>query len=82
MRSRMPGSIQHATWLVLGNYRVTMMQAAPFGSRDDCAEFRRLNGPSVGGLLVERKVSTRAVVVREVARQDAAQVPLVKDQEC
>src|SRR5262249_14796233 len=53
---------------------VAMMQAADFGDRDDQAEFRRLNWPSVGCVLVERKVSPRLVIVDEVTGQNAAQV--------
>jgi hypothetical protein len=34
-----------------------MMQAADFGNRDDHAEVRRLDSPSVGCVLVEREVS-------------------------
>lgn len=34
---------------------VAMMQATEFGNRDDRADFRRLNGPSVGCILVERE---------------------------
>ena len=51
---------------------VAMMQAADFGNRDDRAEFRRLNWPSVGCVLVERKVSASLVVVRKVAGEGAA----------
>ena len=51
-----------------------MMQAADFGNRDDLAEFRRLNWPSVGCILVERKVSARSVIADEVAGEDAVQV--------
>jgi len=36
-----------------------MMQTTDFGDRDDRAEFRRLDWPSVGGILVEREVSAR-----------------------
>jgi hypothetical protein len=50
---------------------VAMMQAADFGNRGDRAEFRRLNWASVGHILVEREVSARPVIVREVAGQGA-----------
>ena len=56
-----------------------MVEATDFANRDDPAEFRPLNWPAVGCILVEREVSTRPVVVREVAGQGAAQVPFAKD---
>src|SRR5256712_12907621 len=57
-----------------------MMKATDFGNRDDRAEFRRLNWAAVGRILVEREVSTRPVVVREIASQGAAQVPFAEDE--
>src|SRR5881409_1488725 len=56
-----------------------MMQAADFGNRDDPAEFRSLSCPAVWCILVEREVSARPVIVREVAGQGAAQVLFAKD---
>ena len=44
-----------------------MVEATDFPNRDDSAEFRPLNSPALGRILVEREVSTRPVVVREVA---------------
>ena len=55
-----------------------MVEATDFANRDDRAEFRPLNWPAVGRILGERKVSTRPMVVREVASQGAAQVPFAK----
>ena len=46
---------------------VAVMQATDLGNRDDLAEFRPLNSSAVGRILVKREVSTRPVVVREVA---------------
>ena len=60
---------------------VAMVEATDFANRDDPAEFRPLNWPAVGWILVEREVSTRPVVVREVASQGAAQVPFAKDED-
>src|SRR5207247_9579286 len=57
-----------------------MVEATDFANRDDLAEFRPLNSAAVGRILVEREVSTRPVVVREVASQGAAQVPFAKDE--
>ena len=58
---------------------VAMMQATDFGNRDDRAQLGRFDWPAVGGILVEREVSARAMVVREVRNQDASQMPLAKD---
>jgi len=55
-----------------------MVEATDFANRDDRAEFRPLNWLAVGRILGERKVSTRPMVVREVASQGAAQVPFAK----
>src|SRR2546428_5480103 len=58
-----------------------MVEATDFANRDDPAEFRPLNWPAVGRILVEREVSTRPVVVREVASQGTAQVSFAKDED-
>src|SRR6516225_8778690 len=58
-----------------------MMQAPDFGNREDHARFRRLDGPSVRGVLVEREVRPSAMIVREVRGQDAAQMPLAEHDE-
>jgi hypothetical protein len=55
---------------------VAVMQATNFGNRDDRAERRWLDRPSVGCILVERQVSASPVIVREVRGEDASQVPL------
>src|SRR5437773_11525537 len=47
----------------------------------DRAPLRRLDGPAVGRILVEGEVSARPGIVREVADQDAAQVPFAKDED-
>ena len=56
-----------------------MVEATDFAKRDDAAEFRLLNWPAVGRILVERQVSACPVVVREVASQGTAQVLFAKD---
>ena len=58
-----------------------MVEATDFANREDPAEFRPLDSPAVGRILVEREVSTRPVVVREVASQGAAQVSFAKDED-
>jgi hypothetical protein len=58
-----------------------MVQATNLGNLDDHAELRWLDSPSVGCIFVERKVSSRPVIVRDVAGQDAAQVRLTKDED-
>jgi len=56
-----------------------MVEATDFANRDDPAEFRLLDWSTVGGILAQRKVSARPVVVREVASQDTAQVRFAED---
>ena len=56
-----------------------MVEATDFANRDHFAEFRPLNWAAMGRILVEREVSTRPVVVREVASQGTAQVLFAKD---
>ena len=58
---------------------VSMMQAADFGKRHDRALRRRLDGPAVGRILVEREMSASLMIVREVAGQGAAQVSFAQD---
>jgi len=58
-----------------------MVEATDFANRDDPAEFRPLNSPAAGRVLVERKVSTRPVVVCEVASQGTAQVSFAEDED-
>src|SRR3989442_4653700 len=56
-----------------------MMQATDFWNRDDHAQARWLDWPSVGCVLVEREMSASLVIVREVAGQGAAQVSFAQD---
>jgi hypothetical protein len=55
---------------------VAMMQATNFGDLDDHADLWPRDRPRVGCILVEREVSSRLVIVGEVAGQRAAQVQL------
>src|SRR5258708_36578411 len=57
---------------------VAMMQAADFWSDDDRAHLGPLDGSHVGRVLFEREMSSRAVIVDEVAGQDAARGPLAE----
>ena len=59
---------------------VTVMQATDFGNREDRAEFRWLDGSSIGRIFVEREMSARPVIIGKVARQGAAQVSFAKDE--
>jgi hypothetical protein len=59
---------------------VAVMQTTDFGDRDDRAALRRLDWATVGGVLVEREMCASLTVVREVADQDAAQVPFTEDE--
>jgi hypothetical protein len=56
-----------------------MVEATDFTKRDDPAECRPLNWPTLGRILVERQVGARPVVVREVASQGTAEVPFAED---
>ena len=56
-----------------------MMQTADFGHLQDPARLGELDGPDVGGVLVEREMRAGLVVVREVPGQDAAQVAFAED---
>jgi hypothetical protein len=58
---------------------VAVMQATNFGNRDDGAELRRLDRPSVGSILVERQVSASLVIVGEVRGEETSKVPLAED---
>jgi hypothetical protein len=58
---------------------VAMMQAADFGTRDDRAERGRLDMPSNGRVLLERKVSASPVIVREIRREDSSKMTLAED---
>ncbi len=57
-----------------------MVQATNFGNLHDRAHLGPRNGPDIRCILVEREVSSCAVIVDEVARQDAAQVPLAENE--
>src|SRR3989454_2743115 len=58
-----------------------MVEATDLANRDALAEFGPLNWAAVGRILVEREVSARPVVVREVAGESAAQVPFAEDED-
>jgi hypothetical protein len=58
-----------------------MMQPTDFGELRDRAQFRRLDRSLVGRILIERKMSSYAVVVREVAGQETAEMVLVEDKD-
>src|SRR6267143_1269260 len=59
---------------------VAMMQATDFGNLHDPARVGELDGPGVGRILVERKMSASAVIVLEVAGQDAAEVSFAENE--
>src|SRR5881628_362226 len=58
-----------------------MMQTTDFGNLHDLAHLRPLDGFHVWGVLVEREVSSCAVIVHEVAGQNVAQVPLAQNED-
>jgi len=53
---------------------VSMMQTTDFADWHDLAPLRRLDQPPVRRIFGEGEVGSGVVVVREVARQDVAQV--------
>jgi hypothetical protein len=57
-----------------------MVQAADFGKLNDLACHGELDRPDVGGVLVEREVGPRLVIVAEVAGQDATEVSVAEDE--
>ncbi len=56
-----------------------MVEPAGLWELDDLTEFRRFDFPRLGGILAERKVRARSVVVTKVAAQDSSQMTLVED---
>jgi len=58
-----------------------MVQTTDFGNLHDRAYLGPRNGPDVRCILVEREVSSGAVIIREVACPDAAQVPLAQNED-
>jgi hypothetical protein len=59
---------------------VAMVQPADFGNLHDLPRGGECDRPDVGGVLVEREVGSRPMVVDEVAGQDAVEVSLVDDE--
>jgi hypothetical protein len=59
---------------------VAMVQAADFGELHDLPRGGECDRPDVGGVLVEREVGSRPMVVDEVAGQDAVEVSLIDDE--
>jgi len=58
-----------------------MVQAANFWTPYDLAGQGVLDGPDVGGVLVEREVRASPMIVADVAGQDATQVSLPEDED-
>jgi len=58
---------------------IAVMQATDFGNREDRAERRRLDMPSIGSIFLEREVSAGPVIVREIRREDASKVTLAEN---
>ncbi len=58
-----------------------MMEATHFGDLQDRARLPPLDRPPVGRILLEREVSAHAVIVREVTRHDATEVPLAENED-
>ena len=88
---RVSGAAELDLWCALGGREdgggglrrpanVAMMQTADFGHLPDPSRLGELDGPDVGGVLVEREMRAGLVVVREVPGQDAAEVSLAEDE--
>jgi hypothetical protein len=58
-----------------------MVQATNFRNWEDGAELRRLDWPSVRCIFVKREMGSCAVIVGEVRRQDAPQMPFAENNE-
>ena len=58
-----------------------MMKATDFGNLHDRADLRSVDRAPVWRILLEREVSSSAVVIREVAGQDAAEVSLAEHED-
>ena len=56
-----------------------MVQAAAFWSLHDLARLGARDGSKVGGVLVEREMGARLVVIIEVPGQDSMQVSFAED---
>ncbi len=56
-----------------------MVESADEGQGDDTAEIGWLDGARLGGILLEREMRPRAVVVAEVALQMTTEMSLVQD---
>src|SRR5437879_5102732 len=60
---------------------ISMMEATDFGNLPYRPRLHPLDGPHVWRILLKREVSSRAVIVREVAGQAAAQMAFAKDED-
>ncbi len=56
-----------------------MMEPANLWELDDRTEFRRFDFPRLGGILAERKMRARSVVVVEVTAQNPSHVVVAED---
>jgi hypothetical protein len=63
-----------------GLAEVAMVQSADFWTLHDLARRGELDGPELGCVLVEREVCATVMIVVDVARQNAAQVRLAKNE--
>ena len=56
-----------------------MMQTADFGEGNNIADGGKLHATRPWAVLVERKMCSGVMMILKIARQDAAQVTLVED---
>jgi hypothetical protein len=58
---------------------VAVVQTADFGELHDLARGREGDRPDVGGVLAEREMGARLMVIGEIVGQDVAEVSLAED---
>jgi hypothetical protein len=59
---------------------VAVVESADFWNLDNHASRRRLDRPGVGGVLVEREMGARVMVIIEVTGQNSSKVSFAEDQ--
>ncbi|MFC1573003.1 hypothetical protein ACFL6M_05330, partial [Candidatus Eisenbacteria bacterium] len=60
------------------NALVVMMQSTEFGNLDDAAVLARMNCPTVRAVHIQGLMNSPAVIIVEVAGEDATQMPLAQ----
>ena len=68
-------------WGLRGLAEVAVVQTADFWNLHDLARRGEADRPEVGGVLVEREMGARLVVIIEVTGQDSTQVSFAEDKD-